>query len=80
MHSISSLLRLKRRNQYTHVFIDGACSPYASHSNQCPSATLFFKLKKKAALPAIVVLLTQKLTWLEHKEGVLFTLQRNDTY
>ena len=37
-------------------------------------------LSKKAALPANVVLLAQMLKWLEHKEGVLLTLQRNDTY
>ena len=37
-------------------------------------------LSKKAAFPANVVLLAQNLTWLQHKEGVLFTLQRNDTY
>ena len=35
---------------------------------------------KEAALPANVVLLAHKLTWLEHKEDVLSTLQRNDTY
>ena len=40
---------LKYRNQYSHVFIDGACSPYASHSNRCPSAALFFKLKRKSS-------------------------------
>ena len=35
---------------------------------------------KKAAFPAYVVLFAQKLTWLEHKKGVFFTLQQNDTY
>ena len=35
---------------------------------------------KKAALSTNVVLLAKKLTCLEHKEGVLFTLQQNDTY
>ena len=34
-------------NHYSHVFIDGACSPFASHSNRCSSAALFFKLKQK---------------------------------
>ena len=40
---------LKRRNQYSYVFIYGACSPYASHRNRCPSAALFFKLKQKSS-------------------------------
>jgi len=31
------------------VFIDGACSPYASHSIRCPSAALFLKLKQKSS-------------------------------
>ena len=39
---------LKRLNQYSHVFIVGECSPYASHSNRCPSAAQFFKLKQKS--------------------------------
>ena len=71
---------LERRNQYSYVFIDGACFPHALHSNRCPSTALFFKLKQKSSAPANVVLLAQKLTWLEHKEGVFFTLQRNNTY
>ena len=51
-----------RRNQYSYVFIDISCSPYASHCNQCPSAALFFKLKQKTALSVNAVLLAQKLT------------------
>ena len=39
---MSQLLLLKRRNQYSHVFIDGAYSPCAAHSNRCPLAVLFF--------------------------------------
>ena len=49
MHSISFWPLSKRWNQYSHVFIYGACSPYASHSNRCPSAALFPKLKQKSS-------------------------------
>ena len=48
---VSKLPLLKRRNQYSHVFIDGASFPCVSHSNQCPSAPLFFKFKQKSSAP-----------------------------
>ena len=46
---VSTSPLLKFRDQYLHVFIDVACSPYASHNKRCSSAALFFKLKQKSS-------------------------------
>jgi len=40
----------------------------------------FSNENKKAALPANGVFLAQRVTWLTHKERMLFTRQRHDTY